>query len=614
MRRKVFKRRIFITAVGIGLISAVLIGRIISLHFSDKIITETPEEKTTVFRGAIKDRSGFILAMSVDAYSLYANPTEISDITKTASELASLTGLSSKFLKERLDNNRRFVWIKRKMDRASMEAIKKRRLPGVGFRKEFKRVYPYSSLAANIVGFTGIDNTGLEGMEYEYDSVLSGKSLANRDAEIVYGKHVFLTIDRFVQNKTEEELKAAVNAFSAKQGAAVILDVESGRILALAKYPTFNSSRYEAYSSDETRNFSVVDTYEPGSTMKIISMATAHEYNPRLLERRHVCTGAVKIGDVIINCEYAHGDLSIDDIIKHSCNVGVIEIMRSVPKDFFHASLKNFGFGESTNSGMPGEATGILRPVAGWSGLSKYSISIGYELSVTSLQLAAAFAAIANNGVYNSPQIVERIENWDGSVSQQFVTHSRGRVCSKETASKMLKLMEGTVSGGTGRRAALNFYKAVGKTGTSRKYSANKGLYINSPVASFAGIAPVGTGSVCMLVIIDAPATGQGGGTVAAPVFAGTLNRILPYLGIKQYAVKGTNPRQTKEQLPAFENNIMPNFIGMDIASSFALLKQMEDAADITATTYGTGRVYRQQPPAGQTITDGKVAVYFKED
>jgi len=390
------------------------------------------------------------------------------------------------------------------------------------------------------------------------------------------------------------------------------MDVKNGQILALAKYPGYDPNHYGSFPEVNLRNFSVTDSYEPGSTMKVFSMASAYEYNPDLFKNAHDCKGSIRIADTVISCERPHGRVSINDIIGKSCNVGVIETMRSVPRQHLHDFLKRFGFGAKTEAGFPGETEGILRPVDKWSGLSKYSISIGYEISLTSLQLAAAYSAIANKGIYNAPVIIKQIENQNGGIIEKFSSDKNFRVCSEGTAAVMLKLMRSVIVDGTGKRAALEHYHAVGKTGTSRKFSQNKGLYADSLIASFAGIVPVEDPALCILVILDAPAGGQGGGAVAAPVFSAIAESALLHLRIGAGSVKAANPLPSKTVSAAFDGKSMPDFRRLNMAESLRILKLMENY-EIEYELYGSGRVSRQQPEAGLTLRrGGRVVLHFE--
>jgi len=609
MNQKAFKRRIWFTAALIIAISTYMLVRLFSLHFSDKIVAEPPE-KIDVRRGAIKDRNGNILAMSIDSWSVYANPEEIKKTSDAAVRLSRPLGLGQAFLTERMERKRRFVWLKRKIDRSSMEDIKNLKIDGIYFKKEYLRVYPHNSFASNIVGFVGIDNMGLEGIEYQYNNIL--KSDYDFDDKITYSKNIVLTIDNYIQKKAEDELGKAAASCSARQGAVIIMDVKSGQILALAKYPRYDPNRYGVFPEASLRNFSITDSYEPGSTMKVFSMASAYEYNHDLFKNAHDCNGSIRIADAVINCERPHGRVSINDIIGKSCNVGVIETMRSVPRQHLYDFLKRFGFGAKTEAGLPGETEGILRPVDKWSGLSKYSISIGYEISLTSLQLVAAYSAIANKGIYNAPIIIKQIENQNGAVTERFSSSKSFRVCSEDAAAVMLKLMRGVIIDGTGKKAALEYYHAVGKTGTSRKFSQNKGLYADLLVASFAGIVPAEDPALCILVILDTPAGGQGGGAVAAPVFSAIAENVLLHLRVGAGSVKAADPLPSKTVPAAFNGKSMPNFMRLNMAESLRILKLMENY-EIEYELYGSGKVSRQRPEAGFPLQrGGKVVLHFE--
>lgn len=614
MNRKAFNRRIYFTASLLVIVSVFFLTRLVSLHFSDKIIIE-PEKFIEGRRGSIKDRNGNILAMTIDSWSVYANPEEITNVSAAAARLSPVLGVSQRYIEERLSRKRRFVWLKRKTDKTLMERVSRLKLDGIYFKREYQRVYPHDSLASNLLGFVGIDNIGLEGIEYQYNALLNYRyeaSAMRSPDEFLSGKNIILTIDRYVQKRAEDELKETVISAAAKQGSVVVFEVKSGRILALAKYPDYNANRYYAYPEFNLRNFSVIDSYEPGSTMKIFSMAAAYEQNPALFQRTYTCNGSIQIGDVVINCERPHGHVAINNIISQSCNVGVIETMKPVPKEHFYKFLRGFGFGVKTNTGLPGETDGILRPVDKWSGISKYSMAIGYELALTSLQLTAAYSAIANGGVYHSPMIIERIENPDGSLFEEFQPVNKGRVCSEKTAELMLKFMRSTITEGTGRRAALEYYNVAGKTGTSKKFSQNKGLYTDSPVASFVGLVPAESPEICMLIIIDAPAAGQGGGALAAPVFARIAKNTLPYLEIKADTIKAKQPLISKTNPVEFDGK-MPDFRDKSLAVSLKLLSQMEQKLNITYNLHGTGHVYRQNFEPGQAVSHGsRIVLYLR--
>lgn len=614
MNKTLFKRRIYITGFILAVIMFLFTIRLFNLHFSDKIILPSKEPLDTG-RGLIMDRSGYILAMSIELDSLYANPQEIADPAAVASELFPVLNMTAAEIREKLSRKGRFVWIKRRMDDASAASVKGMKIRGLYFRKEYRRVYPYRFLAANMLGFVGMDNTGLEGIEHKFDGVLSGRDEVVTDEisrEVYQKKNIRLTIDRYIQHVAEEELDSAMTSHRAKQGAVIIIEVGTGRILAMAKRPGFDPNWYFRYGGYNVSNFTIVDSYEPGSTLKLFAMASLFEYRPDALTKKYTCNGKVEVNGVIINCLHNHGVLDIEGIITQSCNAGVIQSVKTLEKNELYATLKKFGFGEPTGVELPGETGGILRPVSKWSGISKYSLSIGHEISVTSVQLVAAVAAIANGGVYVSPAIIERIEKPDGTVIREFYPRSKGRVMKYESARAIMQMMRNVVKSGTGMRANSAWYEIAGKTGTSQKFVSAEGGYSDRNVSSFVGVAPYGSPRICMLVILDDPVDNVTGGAAAAPVFARITERILPYLGIGGKDASNITVRSTPERV-YISTGLMPDLSGMTAGEASIVLRALEDEAGIKYYIKGSGRVYGQKPAAGTPVGRGStVLVYMR--
>ena len=535
MDKRVFRNRIYLSALFFIFIISLIFIKLFSLHFSPRI---NPGFSSVDFRrGYIKDRNGYVLASSIEADSLYINPQEVEKPAEVTQVLSSILGISKSKIKNILLKDKKFVWVKRKLIKKKVEEIKKFKLKGLHFQKEYKRVYPSNNLASNLLGFVGIDGVGLDGLEYKYNNYLSGEEggFVYSD-EIGFGRDLYLTIDKFIQYIAEQEINRAVQNSQAKQGVVLVMEVKTGRILALAKYPNFNPNFYYNYAPQLHKNFSVVDSFEPGSTLKIIALASALEHKPEILKKTFLCQGKVDLGKVTINCSKKHGFLSPADIIKYSCNAGIVQIIEEIEKEDFYDTLKKFGFGEKTESGLPGETGGILRPLAEWSWLSKYSLSIGHEISVTSLQMAAAYSAIANGGTYRSPAIVEEIKGYDGEVYFKFSPQTGKRIISEKITKILRNYMARVLEeGGTGVRGKSAYYKAAGKTGTSRKFKRDNqgGSYSDQVVSSFIGIAPFEKPEICVLVMVDESAASLSGGTVAAPVFGKVVDRILPQMGIK---------------------------------------------------------------------------------
>ncbi len=591
------------------------IVKLFNLHFSDRIKVKPPLGPE-IRRGDIKDRQDYLLALSIEKHSLFANPQRIKKPEETAGVLSPLIDLPYDVILERLKREKRFVWLKRKVDDATAGRIKALKIPGISFKREYQRVYPHDRLAANVIGFVGIDNRGLGGLEYRYDEILSGRSLSRKsgDDPVYCGYNLKLTIDRVVQYQCEKELAAGARAMGARQGAVVVMEVATGRILAAAKYPGFDPNFYYRYADNERRNYAITDSFEPGSTLKIIAMATVLETG-QSLSAVYQCKGKVDVADTTINCVHVHGKVGLDDIIRKSCNAGMIQAMRGVGKKSYYDMLIKFGFGRKTGVELPGESEGLLRPLKEWSGLSKYSLAIGQEISVNSLQLAAAFSAVANDGVYVLPAIVEAVEKEDGTVLQRFYPRTRGRVIRKETAQRLLAMMRKVVEGGgTGHLAAVRYYGSAGKTGTAQKPLKTGGYSEKKYTSSFVGLTPSENPRICLLILLDEPLGAEGGGAAAAPVFARIAERILPYLRVKKTAVGAGGPVHYRRLKIAFDGATMPDFRGRILADSIDTLAEMQKKFMINYTFEGSGRVYNQSPPKGTALSHHqKITLYLKD-
>ncbi|MDY6969942.1 MAG: penicillin-binding transpeptidase domain-containing protein, partial [Spirochaetota bacterium] len=463
-------------------------------------------------------------------------------------------------------------------------------------------------------GFVDVDNKGLDGIEYRFDKLLSGREkggIFDTDKELITGTSISLTIDRFIQYFSEKEIEKAVVKFRAKRGIAMVLEVKTGKLLAVANYPDFDPNYYWRYSDEERRNSAIVYSFEPGSTLKMIAVAHILESVPNILKRKLFCNGKIKIADTSLKCTGRHGSVDLYDIIKYSCNVGIIQAMNEVRKDKFYKTLREFGFGEKVGIQFPGESRGILRPLIEWSGLSKYSISIGQEISVSPLQLIAAIGAIANQGVYIIPSIVESIYREDGSIVQSFYLKTRGQIIRGDTARTIIRLMRGVVIGGTGKHASLEYYNAVGKTGTAQKSKGRGGYYQDKVNVSFIGIAPYENPDICVLVMIDEPQLGNSGGEIAAPVFASIAHRVLLYRRVKLKRIIAKDPIVREYRTRKFNGTTMPNFKGLLMSESIQMLVAIQKTANIKYSFIGTGKVYKQLPIYGKAISKGQQIILY---
>lgn len=618
MNQKVFTRRVYITGVLVLSIACFFIYRLLVLHLSNKIIFEEPRANE-VKRGYIKDKNGYIIAISVEQESLSANPGEIEKPQETAAKIAPVVNLTADYIYSQFKKKKQFVWIKRKLDSETAKRVRELSIRGLYLKKEFHRLYPHGRLASNIVGFTGIDNNGLAGIEYKYEDVLTGKKGGlhlgdERDA--IKGFNVVLTIDHNIQFISEREIENGVKRSGSRRGVALVFEIKTGRVLALAQFPNFDPNKYMGYSDEARKCYSVVDSFEPGSTLKIFAMASLLEAHPDVLNESFLCKGKIDVSDITINCTGVHGVLSPDGIIRHSCNAGMIQAMKRVSKENFYNMLHRLGFGQNTGIELPAESEGLLRNLKDWSGVSKYSIALGQEMSVTSIQIAAAYGALANDGVYMAPAIIEAIEKDDGARIRSFFPKSKGRVINKDIAARILKMMRSVVLDGTGQKASLVFYDAAGKTGTAQK-SMNKGGY--SPdkfIASFIGIAPYNNPELCILVVMDEPVSITYGGEAAAPVFAKIADRVLPYYGVKSKAVPAREPLQIRSApLKITNTKRMPDFRNLSFQESIQALVILQRSADISYAFEGTGRVYKQTPEPGSSLAGNqqKIILYLRE-
>jgi cell division protein FtsI (penicillin-binding protein 3) len=501
-------------------------------------------------RGPILDRNGRQLAVSVDTESVYAVPQDVTHPARTAAKLARALGLDAnerKELEATLQRNRAFVWVKRKLDPRAARAVRDLQLDGIGFLTENRRYYPKRELASQVLGYVGLDNTGMSGIEYAFDDVIKGKAakvFVQTDARrrpvglterpSTDGSTVVLTIDESIQYVAESELDRAMSETQAIAGVVVVLDPRSGEILALANRPTFNPNRFAAFGSARWKNRAVVDAYEPGSMFKVVTAAAALQQKVVEPEEMIDCGGgAVDIAGVRINDHAVFHDLTFREVIARSSDVGVVRVAQRLGRDNFDRYMRDFGFGAITGIDLPGESTGLLRPTTKWSALSLASISFGQEVGVTALQMAVAVGAIANGGYLMKPLIVRQLENGAGHVLKATAPVAVRRVIDTETSDTLTRILKTVVTNGTGRHAAIPGYVVAGKTGTAQKIDAQGRYSMIDHVASFVGYVPASRPALVVLVSLDTPRGARNeGGDVAAPVFARVAEHALARLAI----------------------------------------------------------------------------------
>lgn len=498
-------------------------------------------------RGTIYDARGRELAVSVPVDSLYALPGEIEDPAAVAEALAPVLGMERAEIERRLTDGRDWVWIERKLDPPTAEAVEALGLAGVGFVEESKRYYPMRELAAPLLGYVGTDDEGLRGLEYLYDDEVAGRGalrpvirdnrggrrLAFPDLSFVEatpGRDLYLTLDAGIQHVVEQELAAAVEAHRAKGGWAVILDPADGAVLAMATYPPYDANRALAHPEGE-RIRPVSDVYEPGSTFKVITAAAALEANLVDPSDTFDCEmGAITVFGSRIRDHHPYGVLTFRDVLAKSSNVGAIKLGMRVGAGPLYETIRSFGFGERTGIDLPGESPGALRELASWSKVTPAYVSFGQGVAVTPIQLASAIAAVANQGRLFRPYLVRAVA---GETIAETRPVERVRPISESTALQLERMLESVFEpGGTAQGAVIPGYRLAGKTGTAQKIV--DGRYSQTRfVPNFVGFAPARRPVLAGMVAIDEPRAGAtAGGVVAAPVFSAIASRVLPYLGV----------------------------------------------------------------------------------
>jgi cell division protein FtsI (penicillin-binding protein 3) len=645
------KSKIISLFIGVCLLWGLILVRAAYLQFlpHEKLnALQTRQFETVVTlparRGSIYDRNGKELAMSSPAYSLYADPKMIEDKKAVAKRLAQITGMNAKEIFQKIkDKSKRFVWIDRLLSASSAEEVREMKVKGLGLVEDWKRVYPNDQLLGTTLGFVGKEGQALEGVELHYDRILRGekkKVSMRRDArgrpliqdgllftETPQGKEMKLTIDADLQYFVETELSSAVQKFEADGGWVVVLDAKTSAIRALASSPSFDPNKPQNSSSQERRNRSVTDTFEPGSTLKTFVIAQAIESKLVKPNTKIFCeNGAFRIGKRVIHeaeKDHAQGTISVTDVLAYSSNIGTSKIALMMGDQKLKEAYNSFGFGQKNGVDLPGEAKGIMVPLP-WRDHLLANISFGQGITASPLQIANAYAAIANGGMLNQPHIVESITDVETNETTLTDVKPIRRAISAETASQMrLMLANATSENGTGGAARVPGYFVGGKTGTAQKIKTNgRGYMPGGYIGSFAGFIPANEPQLVIYVGIDRPRKGYYGAQVAAPVFS----------RIASYAVRrdGVTPELLTENTisKVKEDSLAEKFLNADkvvtmkkssekkedlstIAPNLKALSVREVLAKaaeqkIEVRLVGEGRVESTWPDAGQSLGDDR--------
>ena len=519
-------------------------------------------KRTKMLRGTIFDRNERALAMSVKVKTLYADPLEITDVEATAAEVAKALKVPTKSvltpLKKAKAAGKRYVPLAKKIDEESAQEINKTletaglkkpdlpRFSGLHWKEDQIRSYPYKTLAAHVLGFSNADDKGQAGIEQSQEDVLRGavtRKLQERDRlgrvydEIVFDREppndIVLTIANSIQYKVEIALESGVKAAGAKSGMAIVLAPKTGEILALANYPTFDPNSIGSVKADAITNRAIQSVYSPGSVFKLVTYGSALEKGMITPDQPLVTGSSIEVGGRVFKEGHPVTNATYTKAMAVSSNVGAIKTALLVGKVDFAQFVQKFGFGRKTGIELPAETSGIVRPVDRWNGDSLASMSIGYEIGVTALQMASAFATIANNGVRIQPHIVKEIRQPDGEIISS-ANPNKVQVVSPETARDLRRMLREVVVSGTGKRAQLNGYTSAGKTGTAWKFNpVTKRVDGSKYISSFIGFAPADDPEIVIAVVMDEPTVGsRNGGQVSAPVFTEIAEQVLPELNV----------------------------------------------------------------------------------
>jgi cell division protein FtsI (penicillin-binding protein 3) len=592
-------------------------------------------------RGTIFEREGNELALSIEVGSVYAHPRQIKEKVKTAKYLSRILGERQRNILKLVERDRSFVWIKRRIEPDQAEKVRELELKGVGVTTETRRYYPGKEIAAHLIGFVGIENQGLEGLERKYEKLLKGSQyslIQMRDAlgrlfsisrPIPSGhemRGLVLTIDKDIQYKAQQSLKKAVESTRAKAGHCLVVDTETGEILAMAVMPEFNPNIFSKYRPYQWRNRTVTDCYEPGSTIKAFLLAACLEESVVTPHTNFDCEqGKYRIGSRIVRDTHKYGVLNVSDIVVHSSNIGAIKIGQRLGYSRFYEYLKEFGFNRKTGVALLGERKGFVRPPGDAKPIDQAALCFGQGMTTTSIQLVMAMAAIANGGKLMRPYVVKAVVDESGRTVRETYPKMVRRVISSRTAQKVARILEGVVSeDGTGPQAAIKGFRVAGKTGTAQKVDPKTKTYSKTKdVATFVGFVPAEHPKLAILVMIDEPEGISYGGVVAGPVFSEVglwaLNhlRINPQIRLvdrsndaEERTMKDMEPGSIKNE-PAVvrvDAGFLPDFRGLGMREVINSGRSL----GLKIILEGTGLAVQQKPGAGAPLKKiSSVKVHF---
>jgi cell division protein FtsI (penicillin-binding protein 3) len=645
-RQRWFRARIALLGVCVTLVAMLVIVRAFHIQIaSGDRLREMAEDqyvrhlRVSPRRGAIYDRHGAELAVSVDVDSVYANPRRLKameqDPRTVAKRIAKILDVDSDRLAKRLAADRYFVWIERRVTPHEATRIRELDIPGVELTAEARRYYPNRHLAAHLVGFADIDGRGIEGIELAYEKQLRGsdrrvEAIRDRRGHVVFadgmeddrtiqGQSVVLTIDKAIQHIAERELALGVRTFEARGGSVVVMDPSTGEILALANYPPFNPNEPSRHIAAHRRNRAVVDRFEPGSTVKPFTMAVALATGAVKPNQSINCeNGVTRMGGRLLHDAHPYEWLTPTQILAYSSNIGIAKIALDLGKKALYRGFRRFGFGEPTGLGVPGETAGILRHYRRWYEIDTAAVSFGQGMSVTNVQLAAAMSAIANGGRLMQPMLVRRMTDGHGATVEENKPRVRRQVVPRRVAKLVGQMLTAvTEPGGTAIEAAVDGYLVAGKTGTAQKADYVHGGYAKDKwLASFIGFAPAERPAVVISVVIDEPVIAHYGGTVAGPVFRRIAEVTLRHMGIAPAGRQAVLAKQKEQRIAVAEAEPAPEKEAVDKGESAVPdvrslpLRQAVialHAESLVGQVQGSGVVVSQEPAPGKAVPHGSV-------
>ena len=644
-RHRWFRARIAILGVGVLCVAALVLVRAFQLQVvgGDRLREMAEGQhlrrlRVSPRRGAIYDRHGAELAVSVDVNSVYANPRRLramdQDPKMTARRLAAVLDVDPKQLAKRLATDRYFAWIDRHITPHEATRVVELDIPGVGLTTEARRYYPNRHLAAHLLGFTDIDGRGIEGVELAFENRLRGsdrrvEAIRDRRGQVVFademindlsnqGQNVVLTIDKAIQHIAERELALGVRTFEARGGSVVVMDPSTGEILAIANYPPFNPNEPSRHPTAHRRNRAVVDRFEPGSTVKAFTMAAALATGAVRPDQLINCeNGVTRIGGRLLHDAHPYEWLTPTQILAYSSNIGTAKIALELGKRDLYRLFRRFGFGEPTDLGIPGETAGILHHYRRWYKIDVAAVSFGQGMSVTNVQLATAMSAIANGGRLMRPTLVRRITDGEGVTLEETKPQVRRQVVPRRVAKLVGEMLTAvTESGGTAMEAAVDGYLVAGKTGTAQKADYVHGGYAKDKwLASFIGFAPADKPAMVISVVIDEPVIAHYGGTVAGPVFRRIAEVTLRHMGVAPD--RGRAVLAEMKEKPAAEpaakpvptqsvekgHSAVPDVRRLPLRRAVVALH----ADSLVPEVSGSGLVIRQDPAPGSVVSHGSI-------